>query len=89
MGAKCDHLKLEVRTRVRAHLNLDVRGAWVRPKKGSQLTPCILGICSKVKLFQKPSCHIWEKIMTLKIFGYYDALNIYGALNLNFRILGI
>ena len=36
-GAKCDHLG--VRTRVRAHLNLDVRGAFVRPKKRSQLTP--------------------------------------------------
>ena len=24
-GAKCDHFKLEVRTRVRAHLSLDVR----------------------------------------------------------------
>ena len=32
-GAKCDHLKLGVRTRVRADLNLDVRGACVRPKK--------------------------------------------------------
>ena len=39
-GAKCDHLKLGVRTRVRADLNLDVRGACVRPKKRSQLTPC-------------------------------------------------
>ena len=39
-GAKCDHFKLGVRTRVRAHLNLDVRGACVRPKKRSQLTPC-------------------------------------------------
>jgi hypothetical protein len=38
-GVKCDHLKWEVRTRVRAHLNLDVRGACVRPKKGLQLTP--------------------------------------------------
>jgi len=37
-GAKCDHLKLEVRTRVRAYLNLDVRGACVRPQKRSQLT---------------------------------------------------
>ena len=33
-GAKCDLLKLCVRTRVRAHLNLDVRGACVRPKNG-------------------------------------------------------
>ena len=38
-GAKCDHLKLGVRTGVRAHLNLDVRGACVRPKKWSQLAP--------------------------------------------------
>ena len=38
-GAKCDLFKLEVRTRVRAVLNLDVRGACVRPKKRSQLTP--------------------------------------------------
>ena len=28
-GAMCDHLKLEVRTCVRAHLNLDMRGARV------------------------------------------------------------
>ena len=39
-GAKCDLLKLGVRTRVRAHLNLDMRGACVRPKKRSQVTPC-------------------------------------------------
>ena len=39
-GAKCDHLKLEVRTRVRAFLNLDVRGACVRRKKWSQPMPC-------------------------------------------------
>ena len=32
-GAKCDHFKLGVRTRVRAHLNLDVRGA-CDPKNG-------------------------------------------------------
>ena len=32
-GVKCDHFKLGVRTRVRAHLNLDVRGECVRPKK--------------------------------------------------------
>ena len=35
-GVKCDHLRLEVRARVRAHLHLDVRGACVRPKKRSQ-----------------------------------------------------
>ena len=35
----CDHLKLDVRTRVRAHINLDVRGACVRPKKRSQPMP--------------------------------------------------
>ena len=39
-GAKCDHFKLGVCTRVRVHLNLDMRGACVRPKKRSQLTPC-------------------------------------------------
>ena len=44
-GAKCDHFKLDVRTCVRAHLNLDVQGACVRPKKRSQLTPCILVCC--------------------------------------------
>ena len=38
-GAKCDHLKLGVRTRVSAHLNLDVRGACVQPKKRSQPMP--------------------------------------------------
>ena len=36
-GARCDHFKWEMRTRVHAHLNL----ACVRPKKGSQLTPCL------------------------------------------------
>ena len=36
-GGKCDHFKLGVRTRVRAHFNLDVWGACMRPK---QLTPC-------------------------------------------------
>ena len=36
-GVKCDHLKLEMRTHVRAHLNLDMRGACVRPKKRLQL----------------------------------------------------
>ena len=39
VGVKYDHFKLGVRTRVRAHINLDVRGACVRPKKRSQLTP--------------------------------------------------
>ena len=38
-GAKCDHHKMKVRTRVRAHRFLDVRGACVRRKNGSQLTP--------------------------------------------------
>ena len=28
-GAKCDHFKLEVHTYVCAHLNLDVRGAYM------------------------------------------------------------
>ena len=39
-GAKCDHLKLEVCTRVRALLNLDMRGAHVRPKKRLQPILC-------------------------------------------------
>ena len=38
-GAKCDHLKLKVRTCVRAHLNLDVRGECMGPKKRSQPMP--------------------------------------------------
>ena len=38
-GAKCDHQKIGVRARVRANLDLDVRGACVRRKKRSQLTP--------------------------------------------------
>ena len=38
-GVKCDHFKWEVLTRVHAHLNLDVQGACVRPKKGSQPMP--------------------------------------------------
>ena len=39
-GVKCDHSKLGVCARVRAHLNLDVQGACVPPKTWSQLTPC-------------------------------------------------
>ena len=39
-GAKCDHQRIGVRARVRANLELDVRGACVRRKKSSQLTPC-------------------------------------------------
>ena len=38
-GAECDHQIIGVRTRVRAGLDLDVRGACVRRKKPSQLTP--------------------------------------------------
>ena len=38
-GAKCDHQRIGVRARVRASLDLDVRGACVRRKKRSQLTP--------------------------------------------------
>ena len=38
-GAKCDHQRIGVRARVRANLNLDVRGACARPKKGSQPMP--------------------------------------------------
>ena len=38
---------------------------------------------SKVKKFQNPSCHILEKINEnydkKLIFGYHDALKIYGA----------
>ena len=41
-GAKCDHHKMKVRTRVRAHWSLDVRGACVRHKKRSQPMPCCL-----------------------------------------------
>ena len=52
-GAKCDPFKLEVRTRVRAVLNLDVRGACVRPKKRSQLTPWY-----KYHSIDSPSCTI-------------------------------
>ena len=40
-GAKCDHQRIGVRARVRANLDLDVRGACVRRKKPSQLTPCL------------------------------------------------
>ena len=39
-GAKCDHQRIGVRTRVRANLDLDVRGACVRRKKRSQPMPC-------------------------------------------------
>ena len=39
-GVKCDHQRIGVRARVRANLDLDVRGACVRRKKRSQLTPC-------------------------------------------------
>ena len=38
VGAKCDHFKLEVRTHLHAHLNLDVQGACMQPKKRLQLT---------------------------------------------------
>ena len=44
-GAKCDHFKLDVRTRVRAHLNLDVRGA-CDPKNGRN---SYLANCSQYK----------------------------------------
>ena len=40
-GAKCDHQRIGVRARVRADLDLDVRGACVRRKKPSQPTPCL------------------------------------------------
>jgi hypothetical protein len=33
-GAKCDHNKLNKRTRVRANQNLDVRGACMQRQKG-------------------------------------------------------
>ena len=39
-GAKCDQQRIGVRARVRANLDLDVRGACVRRKKPSQPTPC-------------------------------------------------
>ena len=38
-GAKCDHQRIGVCARVRANLDLDVRGACVRRKKPSQPTP--------------------------------------------------
>ena len=49
---KCDHLKWEVRTRVRAHLNLEVRGACVPTKNQSQLTPCPLPTFDSFNFFQ-------------------------------------
>ena len=47
-GAKCDHQRIGVRARVRAKLDLDVRGACVRRKKRSQLTPCCFVIKANV-----------------------------------------
>ena len=45
-----------------------------------------LGIFSKVKFFLNPSCPILEKINKnydrKKLFGYHDALKIYGATKL-------
>ena len=60
-GAKCDHFKLDVRTRVRAHLNLDKRRACVRPKKRSQLPCCFKNEWTLVKIvfthwFIKKNC---------------------------------
>ena len=46
--AKCDHRRIGVRARVRANLDLDVRGACVRRKKQSQLTPCCFGTTNSV-----------------------------------------
>ena len=39
-----------MRTGVRAQVHLDVRGACVRPKKRSQLTPCLFG-CFEFRIF--------------------------------------
>ena len=47
-GAKCDHQRIGVHARVRAKLDLDVRGACVRRKKRSQLTPCCFVIKANV-----------------------------------------
>ena len=54
-GAKCDHLKLGVRTHVRADLNMDVRGACVQPKKRSQLTPWRIAYLPEIKYLLKVS----------------------------------
>ena len=61
-GAKGDHFKLGVRTRVRADLNLDVRGACVQPKKRSQLTPC------KVISLLQVSSHKFEPELWLSLW---------------------
>ena len=50
-GAKCDHFKLSVRTHVRAHLYLDVRGACVRPKKGRNSHLGFSDICQDIVTF--------------------------------------
>ena len=58
-GAKCNHFKLGVR----AHLNLDVPGACVQPKKRSQLTPCsILFVASNHQTFWQQ----YEKMLVSK-----------------------
>ena len=62
-SAKCDHLKLGLRTRVRADLNLDVRGACVRPKKQSQLTPCSLQVCSTAIHYFCLICYISQCVI--------------------------
>ena len=65
-GAKCDHCKLGVRTRVHAHLNLDVRGACVRPKKRSQLTPCKMALIAPADSYADFWCKN-ANILNLKI----------------------
>ena len=97
-GAKCDHLKLEVRSRVRAHLSLDVRGACVRPKKRSQLIPWkflprIKGKPIKFRDFFSVDSSLensWRHVMSSyecfpKVQGLHQ-LNPHNGLQLNFQM---
>ena len=82
-GAKCDHHKMKVHARVRAHLHLDVRGACVRRKKRSQptlwknVTNCLLFLTVVYDYRHRPISMYWyfnyrtRTIITRGLYTFY------------------
>ena len=72
-GAVCDHHKMKVRTRVRAHWNLDVRVACKRRKNRSQPMPCLLGRATCIlssfytQISQEGIQHTYSKVRMVAI----------------------
>ena len=53
---------------MRVHLNLDVRGACVRPKKRSQLTPCNFSLSRSIRTILVTKYHF---LVLQRVYNFY------------------